>query len=55
LTQLRWCKAMLNTLTEHDFQDAVKIWQSAGDDGHVQKVTTSRVMVASRLKDLPSV
>jgi hypothetical protein len=41
-------QAMLNTLTEHDFWDALKKWQN--NSAYVQKGTTSRVMVASRHK-----
>jgi hypothetical protein len=41
---------VLNTLTEHDFQDALQNSRSAGNDEHAQKGTTSRVMVASRPK-----
>jgi hypothetical protein len=43
-------QAMLNSITEHDFQDAFKEWQSAGNGAHAQKETTSRVVVASRPK-----
>jgi hypothetical protein len=41
-------QAALNTLTEHDFQDAFKEWQ--GKDACVWKGTTLRVMVPNRLK-----
>jgi hypothetical protein len=41
-------QAVLNTLTEHDFQDAFKNGRSAGSGAYTQKGTTSRVMVASR-------
>jgi hypothetical protein len=41
---------MLNSLSEHDFQDAFKNGRSAGNSAYMQKGTTSRVMVASRLK-----
>jgi hypothetical protein len=40
----------LNTPTEHDFQDAFKNGRNIGNSAHVWKGTTSRVMVASRLK-----
>jgi hypothetical protein len=43
-------QAVLNTRTEHDFQDVFKNGRSAGNDAYVQKRTTSRVMVASRPK-----
>jgi hypothetical protein len=39
-------QAMMNTLTEQDFQDAFK----NGNKAYVQKGTTLRVMVASRPK-----
>jgi hypothetical protein len=41
-------QAVLNTLTEHDFQDAVKNGRSVGNGVYFRKGTTSRVMVASR-------
>jgi hypothetical protein len=44
-------QAALNTLTEHDFQDAFKIGRSAGNGACARKGTTWRVMVASRPKD----
>jgi hypothetical protein len=43
-------QAVLNALTEHDFQDAFKNGRSTGNGIYVWKVTTSRVMVASRPK-----
>jgi hypothetical protein len=43
-------QAMLNTLTEHDFQDAFKNGISAGNGAFARKGTTSRVITASRLK-----
>jgi hypothetical protein len=43
-------QAVLNTLTEHDFQDAFKSDRSAGDCTYAQKGTTSRAMVFSMLK-----
>jgi hypothetical protein len=43
-------QAVLNTLTEHNFQDALKNGRSAGNGAHVWKRTTSRVMVVSRPK-----
>jgi hypothetical protein len=41
---------VLNTLTEHDFQDEFKKGRSAGNSEYGQKETTFRVMVASRPK-----
>jgi hypothetical protein len=43
-------QAVLNTLTEHDFQDAFQNGRSAGNGAYALKGTTSRVMVASRPK-----
>jgi hypothetical protein len=44
-------QAVLNTFTEHDFQDALKNGsRSAMISVYVRKGTTSRVMGASRLK-----
>jgi hypothetical protein len=43
-------QAVLNTLTELDFQDAFKNDRSAGNGAYAWKRTTSRVMVASRHK-----
>jgi hypothetical protein len=43
-------QAVLNTRTEHDFQDAFKNGRSAGNGAYVRQGTTSRVMVASRPK-----
>jgi hypothetical protein len=43
-------QALLNTLAEHNFQDAIKNGRTAGNGSHALKVTTSRVMVASRPK-----
>jgi hypothetical protein len=40
-------QAVLNTLTEHDFQDAFKNGRSTGNCAYAQKGTTSRVMVVS--------
>jgi hypothetical protein len=40
-------QAVLNSLTEHDFQDAFKNDRSAGNGAYALKGTTSRVMVAS--------
>jgi hypothetical protein len=42
--------ALLNILTERDFQDAFKSGRSTGNGAYMQKGTTSRVMVAIRLK-----
>jgi hypothetical protein len=41
-------QAVLNTLTEYDFQDGIKNGRSAGNGAYARKGTTSRVMVASR-------
>jgi hypothetical protein len=43
-------QAALNTLTEHDFQDAFKNGRSAGNGTYARKGTTSRVIVACRPK-----
>jgi hypothetical protein len=43
-------QAMLNTITEHDFQDAFKNVESAGNGAYTWKRTTSGMMVASRTK-----
>jgi hypothetical protein len=43
-------QAVLNSLTEHDFQDAFKNGRRAGNCAYVWKGTTSRVMVTIRLK-----
>jgi hypothetical protein len=43
-------QAVLNTLTEHGFQDTFKNGRIAGNSAYAQKGTTSRVMVASRPK-----
>jgi hypothetical protein len=43
-------QAVLNSLTEHDFQDALKDDRSAGNGAYAWKGTTSRVMVVSRPK-----
>jgi hypothetical protein len=43
-------QAVLNTLTEHDFQDAYNNGRSAGNGAYARKGTTSRVMVPSRPK-----
>jgi hypothetical protein len=42
-------QAVLNSLTEHDFQDAF-YGRSVGNGAYAQKGTTSRVMVARRPK-----
>jgi hypothetical protein len=42
-------QAVLNTLTEHDFQDAVKNGRSVGNGAYAWKAVTLRVVVASRL------
>jgi hypothetical protein len=41
-------QAVLNSLTELNFQDAFQNGGSAGDGAYVRKGTTWRVMVASR-------
>jgi hypothetical protein len=41
-------QAVLNSLTEHDFQDAFKHGRSAGNGAYTRKGTTSTVKVASR-------
>jgi hypothetical protein len=43
-------QAVLNTLTEHDFQDAFKNGRSTGNSAYSWKGTTFRVMVTSRPK-----
>jgi hypothetical protein len=43
-------QVVLNTPTEHDFQDAFKIGRRAGNGAYTRKGTTSRMMVISRLK-----
>jgi hypothetical protein len=43
-------QAVLNTLTENDFQDAFKNGRSVENDAYARKGITSRFMVASRLK-----
>jgi hypothetical protein len=43
-------QTVLNTHTEHDFQDAFQSGRSAGNGAYALKGTTSRVMVASRTK-----
>jgi hypothetical protein len=42
-------QAVLNNLTEHNFQDAFKKWRSVGNGAYTWK-GTSRAIVASRLK-----
>jgi hypothetical protein len=39
--------AVLNTLTEHDFQDALKNGRSVGNGAYARRGTTSTAMVAS--------
>jgi hypothetical protein len=43
-------QAVSNTLTEHEFQEALKNVRSPGNDAYARKGTTSWVMVASRYK-----
>jgi hypothetical protein len=42
--------AVLNTLTEHDFQDALKNGRSIGNSAYMRKGTALRVIVANRLQ-----
>jgi hypothetical protein len=48
-------QAVLNTLTEHDFQDAFVKWEKRWERCIRAEVTTSRVMVTSRLKEATAV
>jgi hypothetical protein len=41
-------QAILNTLSEHDFQHAFKNGRGAGNSAYAWKGSTSRVMAASR-------
>jgi hypothetical protein len=41
---------VLNTLTEHDFQDVFNNGRIAGNGAYARKGSTSRVMVVSRLE-----
>jgi hypothetical protein len=41
-------QAVLNSLTEHGFQDALKNGTSSGNSAYARKGTTLRVLVASR-------
>jgi hypothetical protein len=43
-------QAMLNTLTEHDLQDAFKNGRNSGNGAYTRKRITSRVIVASKPK-----
>jgi hypothetical protein len=43
-------EAVLNTLTDHDFQDTFTNGRSAGNSAYSRKGTTSSVMVANRPK-----
>jgi hypothetical protein len=43
-------QAVLNSLTEHDFQDAFRNGRSSGKGAYAWKGTASRVMVASSPK-----
>jgi hypothetical protein len=43
-------QAVLNILTEHNFQDAFTKCRTAGNCAYMRKGTTSRVMVVSRPK-----
>jgi hypothetical protein len=40
----------LNTVTEHDYQDAFKKWQKRWNGAYSRKGATSRVIAASRQK-----
>jgi hypothetical protein len=46
----RESQEVLNKLTEHDFQDALEHGRRAGDGASMRNVTTSKMLVASRLK-----
>jgi hypothetical protein len=41
-------QAVLNTLTEHEFQDACKYGRSAGNVAYARKVTTSMFIVVNK-------
>jgi hypothetical protein len=43
-------QVVLNTLAEHDFQDAFRKWQKRWEQCIHEKGTTSRVMVSNRSK-----
>jgi hypothetical protein len=43
-------QAVLNTLSEHDFQDAFKNGRSASNGAYTTKETTLKAMVAGRPK-----
>jgi hypothetical protein len=43
-------QVLLNTLTEHDFQDAFKNGRSSGNGVYAWKGTVSRMMMASKPK-----
>jgi hypothetical protein len=43
-------QVVLNTLTEHNFQDGFKNWRSSGNYTYTWKGTTWKVMMASRPK-----
>jgi hypothetical protein len=43
-------QALLNTLTEHNFQDGFKNGRSTWNGAYLQKGTTSKAMEASRPK-----
>jgi hypothetical protein len=43
-------QAVMNTITEHDFQDAFQNLRRSGNGAQARKGTTSRVMVARRSK-----
>jgi hypothetical protein len=43
-------QAVLNTVAEHDFQDAFKNGRSAGNCAYMWKGSTLRMMVASKPK-----
>jgi hypothetical protein len=49
-TERRESLSVLNTLTEHDFQDAFKNGRSAGNGACTQKGTYLRMMMVSRPK-----
>jgi hypothetical protein len=41
---------VLNTLTEHDFQDSLKMYRSCENVAYARKMISSRLMMASRPK-----
>jgi hypothetical protein len=43
-------QVVLNIITEHDFQEALKNGRSAGSGAYAQKGTASKVMVVNKRK-----